>query len=149
MPKKNFNCYVILILNHVYDETPSATFFNLDVFSKLTGYGRDQEEECDCFFETIDYLAREGYLKCASDCIRLSYNAPKIISPNIPVYISELGKNKLELQNGNENTSFSVSVKNYASNIIGKVGEKVIENTTVLGIDKLLHTFFSMKLYFS
>lgn len=74
--KKN----LILILAHVYENTPSCTRFDFEVIEKLTGHTpKDNEEDVLVFLETIDYLVREDYLRFDSCYVRNTSMGQKVI----------------------------------------------------------------------
>lgn len=91
-----FNKNIMLVLLTVYDKNPSYSRFNAELVVKLTGVYQS-DDNLIMFFETIDFLVEEGYLRCKSPYV-IQNDGPgkQTVQSNQPVYITEYGIKKLE-----------------------------------------------------
>lgn len=124
--KKN----IIIILTHVYENTPSPTRFCQSNIHELTGYDGNQEDgnkDVVKFLQTVDFLIREGYLRSTSQCVQYGMNQHEVVVFQLPIYITEFGINKLERYNKEEkiSTRYIDVFKKAFSSITGKVAENV------------------------
>jgi hypothetical protein len=141
-PNPLFKKYIILILAYVYNHTPSAVRFDQALVEELTGYkfkSNDQEKVVD-FCKTIDFLKREGYIRCNGDYVQLgSVSDHQSIVFSLPVYISKEGIISLE-KHGEDSERFIDKFNKFSSSIAGKVAENVLTEK----INNMINIFLNM-----
>ncbi len=140
-----FKVYIVLILNELYANGPSPARFDKNSVEKLTGYkASDDEDNITTFFETIDFLNREGYVYCSSFYVSTSISGEPIWTTALPVYISEKGMVRLESTYNQNQERFIDKFKIFASSIAGKVTENISTRGLTTGFIELIHHFLKM-----
>lgn len=135
-----FKKFIVLILAYVYENMPSPVHFDEKIAKQLTGYdynSKTDEQEIKSFFETIDFLKREGYVRCSYDYVKqTSCIDQPIFQLNIPVYLSEKGMKHLEASINNER--IIDKFKSLLGSLSGKVAENVLTEKLTNAVALLL-----------
>lgn len=131
---------IALLLGTLWREVPMPVVFSQDkvknLHAKLGIFLNEQEE--DRFYQTLDWLKYEGYLRASHDYLTRSADGCLFLNHGIPVFITEKGVSRLMKNDPEIKNKFGDFFKNFCFGALNKATDIAISLVVTRFLNSLL-----------